>query len=61
LGDEAILSYNLELLRKAGEDDLVVISPLPEVTAKLHRVKCIPNFYVLINDNKRLYDMNESD
>lgn len=27
LGDEAILSCNLEMLRKAGKGDLVVISP----------------------------------
>jgi len=49
------LSYNLELLSRAGESDLVVISPLPEVTSKFHGVKCIPNFYMLINGDRVIF------
>jgi polysaccharide pyruvyl transferase WcaK-like protein len=55
LGDEAILSCNLEMFRGAGENDLVIVSPLPEVTNRLHGVKCIPNFYVLIDGNRRRF------
>jgi polysaccharide pyruvyl transferase WcaK-like protein len=55
LGDEAILSCNLEMFREASENDLVVISPLPEVTNRLHGVKCTPNFYMLIDGNRRRF------
>ena len=53
LGDEAILSYNLKLLKNTKINEVIVISPLPKVTSTLHRVKCIPSFYVLIDGNNR--------
>ena len=38
LGDEAILSSNLNLLKKYNKYRITVISPLPKVTSTLHKV-----------------------
>ncbi len=48
LGDEAILSCNLQLLKREEKYDLVVLSPSPKKTSKVHNVSCKPNFYRLI-------------
>lgn len=53
LGDEAILSYNLRLLEEAKVNEIIVISSLPKVTSIFHKVKCVPNFYVLTDGNNR--------
>ena len=53
LGDEAILSCNLSLLKKYDRYEITVISPLPKVTSILHGVRCIHNFYALINERNK--------
>ena len=42
-----------EFAEKYDRYEITVISPLPKVTSILHGVRCVHNFYALINERNK--------
>lgn len=60
MGDEAMLSANLYVLRKELKNryELIVLSSLPEVTSSIHKVESKPDFNKLMENKVKRYNVS---